>query len=199
MLRKIRLLSLAYLCAENTSVDFSAVATALGVETADVEMWIIDGESWQVVCTVDGIVMAQSLRTSANLPGLILPLARSCAVIRVGLVEAKVDQVNQRVHVNRSKCTKFDQSQWEELRVSHNYSICFHLVFRQSYDKSKKLTLFRFPCHLVAKNRLTGWSKNLAQCQRVMKTVKLQIDEVGARPHKCEPVFVCLSPLAGKG
>ena len=40
-------------------------------------------------------------------------------MIRVGLVEAKVDQVNQRVHVNRSKCTKFDQSQWEELRVSH--------------------------------------------------------------------------------
>ena len=44
MLRKIRLLSLAYLCAENTSVDFSAVATALGVKNADVEMWIIDGE-----------------------------------------------------------------------------------------------------------------------------------------------------------
>lgn len=111
MLRKIRLLSLAYLCAENTSVDFSAVATALGVENADVEMWIID-------------------------------------VIRVGLVEAKVDQVNQRVHVNRSKCTKFDQSQWEELR-----------------------------------NRLTGWSKNLAQCQRVMKTVKLQIDEASKAPR----------------
>ena len=80
MLRKIRLLSLAYLCAENTSVDFSAAATALGVENADVEMWIIDGESWQVVCSVDGSVMAQSLRTSANLPGLIS--LTSCSFLR---------------------------------------------------------------------------------------------------------------------
>lgn len=63
-------------------------------------------------------------------------------VIRVGLVEAKVDQVNERVYVNRSKCTKFDREQWEEL-----------------------------------KNKLTAWQKNLAQCQRVIKTVKLQIDE----------------------
>lgn len=105
MLQKIRLLSLAHLCAKAPVVEFSAIARTLGIDTDDVEEWMID-------------------------------------VIRVGLVEAKVDQVNERVYVNRSKCTKFDREQWDEL-----------------------------------KSKLTAWQKNLAQCQRVMKTVKLQIDE----------------------
>lgn len=111
MLRKIRLLSLAYLCAKSSVVDFAAIASTLGVDADEVEMWIID-------------------------------------VIRVGLVEAKVDQVNEKVVVSRSKCTKFDKEQWEELR-----------------------------------DKLSAWQRNLAQCQRVMKNVKLQIDDASKAPR----------------
>lgn len=111
MLRKIRLLSLAYLCADTTIVDFSAVADALGIEASDVEEWIID-------------------------------------VIRVGLVEAKVDQLGQKIYVSRSKCTKFNGEQWEELR-----------------------------------SKLSAWQKNLAACQRVLKNVKIQVDDSSKGPR----------------
>eukprot|EP00040_Diaphanoeca_grandis_P004316 m.28091 g.28091 ORF g.28091 m.28091 type:complete len:395 (-) comp15861_c0_seq1:367-1551(-) len=105
MLRKVRLLRLAFICAESASVGYTEIATALAIEEDDVEMWIID-------------------------------------VIGANLVEAKVDQVNKKIYVSRSNCTKFGQAEWEGL-----------------------------------KTRLTTWQKNLAQCKRVMTTVKLQIDE----------------------
>jgi len=42
LLRKVRLLRLALVCAENAVVNYSTVADALAVEEDDVEMWIID-------------------------------------------------------------------------------------------------------------------------------------------------------------
>lgn len=77
---KIRLLTLASLCADSTVVEFEAIAQKLEIEEATVENWVIDGKL---------------RRISSHVP----LLNRCYAVIKAGLVEAKVDQSNRKVVV----------------------------------------------------------------------------------------------------
>lgn len=101
--RKVRLLTLSALCASNSEVSYSKIASTLLVDEVDVEAWIID-------------------------------------VIRVGLVEAKVDQVGCKVVISRSTHSKFDRAEWETLRT-----------------------------------RLQRWSKHIDEVQKVLVTVRAQV------------------------
>lgn len=78
--RKIRLLTLAGLAAStpSRSLPYGAIAKALRIPAADVEMWVID-------------------------------------VIRAGLVEGKLSQLNQTFLVHRSTYRVFGERQWREV------------------------------------------------------------------------------------
>lgn len=77
--RKMRLLTLASLCARHSVIDFATISSALQVPADHIEIWII-------------------------------------GVISAGLVEAKIDEVHQKLIVSRSTHTEFGMPQWVELQ-----------------------------------------------------------------------------------
>lgn len=120
--------------------DNSAVLSELGVELAEL-LRKIRLSRLALVCagksTVDYADIAKALNVDEDDVEMWI-----IEGIQTGLIEAKVDQVNNKVHVSRSSSAKFEQDQWNELKA-----------------------------------RLNNWQKNLAQCKRVMNTVKSQIDD----------------------
>ena len=47
--RKVRLLTLSALCAANSELTYSQIASTLLVDKADIELWVIDGKLFHLV------------------------------------------------------------------------------------------------------------------------------------------------------
>lgn len=95
--RKIRLLTLASLAAQNVGRDlpYAEIATALQIDETKVEVWVIDG----------GSIARNSL----------LQLNLILLVIRAGLLSGKLSQSTQTLRVTRSTTRSFSRNEWETL------------------------------------------------------------------------------------
>ena len=147
LLQKLRLKTLASLCAESSELDFAKVAQVLHVSVDDIETWVINGACCMCLCAC-GVMC--------------------CAVIRAGLVEAKIDEVNSRIlvrcvttcmqlscliasHRSRTTLPTFGPAQWQGLKV-RTWSVCC--------VESRLLQA-----------QLEAWQASLADVQRVLGTV----------------------------
>ncbi|CCM00434.1 uncharacterized protein FIBRA_02466 [Fibroporia radiculosa] len=97
--RKIRLLTLATLGFQNIGHDvpYSSIASALEVDSSQVERWVIDGEF------PPNLALRQFLTRMLSL------------VIRAGLLSGRLSQTTQTLHVSRAAARAFDRPQWETL------------------------------------------------------------------------------------
>ena len=84
-----------------------------------------------------------------------------CAVVRAGLVEAKIDELNAKIIV------RFVGAVWAvvaRLLLTHQNAMCSRSTF----------TAFGINQWRDLKVRLEAWQKNISDVQRVLSTVKLQ-------------------------
>eukprot|EP00042_Codosiga_hollandica_P027075 m.132030 g.132030 ORF g.132030 m.132030 type:complete len:408 (+) comp52373_c0_seq9:281-1504(+) len=124
---KMRLATLAQLCARDHVVEFHAISAALQIPAAQIELWVIDA-------------------------------------VRTGLVEAKIDEMNNRIIVSRSTLTAFGMDQWKDLKVRRCmiYSCALSYPFQLWIPEGQA--------------RLEEWKSNIADVKKVLVSVKAQID-----------------------